>query len=69
MDKMGTLLIYVYVSFVSIDSKGQNRRVLMHRTENIGEQQAKGLFMDFRGMNQHYKKQMIGEWEPYSTIL
>lgn len=65
MDQYGTLVIFTHVTFNGFNGR-ETKRVVLH-TERAQQQQAKGLVMDFRGMNPglHF----AAEWKPDTVTL
>lgn len=63
MDKQTGILSVFYV-FWHKDIDGRQRRVqsLVMREHNVTQQQAKGLFLDYRGMNPGYRENLESTW-------
>lgn len=63
MDKQTGILSVFYV-FRHKDIDGVQRRVqrLVMRERNVTQQQAKGLFLDYRGMNPDIREQLESTW-------
>ena len=65
MGTWGKLVIFISIPYKDMNGRKSGKRIVLHTDDNIQEQQAKGLFLDFRGMNPAFKYELKAEWQAH----
>lgn len=68
MDKtVGILSIHTLIPFRDMNGRDSLKMILLNQNREVTEQQAKGLFLDFKGMNPNIR--IAAKWVPNPTIF
>lgn len=68
MDKtIGILSIHTLIPYRDMNGRDSLKMVLLHMERGVTEQQAKGFFLDFKGMNPDVR--IAAKWVPMPTIF
>lgn len=63
MDKqIGILSVFLVTYHKDIDGRQRRVQTVVMREHNVTQQQAKGLFLDFRGMNPEIAHKLESTW-------
>ena len=69
MGKWGKLVIFISIPYKDMNGRRTGKRIVLHTDDSIQEQQAKGLLLDFRGMNPALKHELKAEWQAHSVAV
>jgi len=63
MDKqIGILSVFFVFWHKDIDGRQRRVQTLVMREHNVTQQQAKGLFLDYQGMNPDIREHLVSTW-------